>query len=60
VSRAYRVVDNHARHRVRQWLNGKHRSRGVYPVRYPATHLHDKLGLFRLERSTRSFPWAKA
>ncbi len=60
VSRAYRVVDNHARHRVRQWLNGKHRSRGAYPVRYPATHLHDKLGLYRLERSTRSFPWAKA
>ena len=23
VSRAYRAVDNHARHRLRQWLNGK-------------------------------------
>ena len=31
VSRAYRVVDNHARHRLRQWLNGKHQSRGVRP-----------------------------
>ncbi len=28
VSRAYRAVDNHARHRLRQWLNGKHRSPG--------------------------------
>jgi group II intron reverse transcriptase/maturase len=60
VSRAYRVVDNHTRHRVRQWLNGKHRSRGFHPVRYPVPYLHEKLGLFRLERSTRSFPWAKA
>ena len=23
VSRAYRTVDNHARHRLRQWLNGR-------------------------------------
>ncbi len=34
VSRAYRAVDNHARHRLRQWLNGKHRSRGVHSVRH--------------------------
>jgi RNA-directed DNA polymerase len=60
VSRAYRVVDNHARHRLRQWLNGKHRSRGVHPVRYPATHLHEELGLLQLERRTRHLPWARA
>jgi hypothetical protein len=48
VSRAYRAVDNHARHRVRQWLNGKHRSRGVRPVRQAAMYLHRELGLIRL------------
>ena len=52
VSRAYRAVDNHARHRLRQWLNGKHRSRGVHPIRYPATYLHEELGLLQLERRT--------
>ena len=60
VSRAYRAVDNHARHRLRQWLNGKHRSRGVHPIRYPATYLHEELGLLQLERRTRNLPWAKA
>jgi len=60
VSRAYRAVDNQARHRLRQWLNGKHRSRGVHPVRYPATYLHEKLGLLQLERRTRNLPWATA
>lgn len=48
VSRAYRAVDNHARHRLRQWLNGKHRSRGVRPVRQAAMYLHRELGLIRL------------
>lgn len=60
VSRAYRAVDNHARHRLRQWLNGKHRSRGVHPVRQAPVYLHDKLGLIRLERTTSTFSWAKA
>ena len=59
VSRAYRVVDNHARHRLRQWLNGKHRSRGSHPVRLPAAYLHRKLGLFQLTRSTNNLLWAK-
>jgi group II intron reverse transcriptase/maturase len=60
VSQAYRIVDNHARHRLRQWLNGKHRSRGQHPVRYPAAYLHGKLGLFQLAGSTSNLPWAKA
>jgi len=60
VSRAFRAVDNHARHRLRQWLNGKHRSRGTHPVRQAAAYLHEKLGLFRLEGMTRNLPWAKA
>ena len=48
VSRAYRAVDNHARHRLRQWLNGKHRSRGIRPVRQAPMYLHRELGLLRL------------
>jgi group II intron reverse transcriptase/maturase len=59
VSRAYRAVDNHARHRLRQWLNGKHRSRGVHPVRQAPVYLHEKLGLLRLEKTTANFSWAK-
>ena len=59
VSRSYRVVDNHARHRLRQWLNGKHRSRGTRPVRHSQEYLHNALGLFRLEKMTKSLPWAK-
>ena len=60
VSRAYRVVDNHARHRLRQWLNGKHRSRGTRQVRHPAAYLHNGLGLLRLEGTTSNFSWANA
>lgn len=52
VSRAYRVVDNHARHRLRQWLNGKHRSRGYREVRHAPMALHRDLGLFRLSVTT--------
>jgi group II intron reverse transcriptase/maturase len=60
VSRTYRAVDNHARHRLRQWLNRKHRSRGSHPVRQAPTYLHNKLGLLRLEGTTGNLPWAKA
>jgi RNA-directed DNA polymerase len=60
VSRSYRAVDNHARHRLRQWLNGKHRSRGTHPVRQSPVYLHQKLGLLRLEKTTSNFSWAKA
>jgi len=60
VSRMYRAVDNHARHRLRQWLNGKHRSRGTHPVRHPPAYLHQGLGLLQLERTTVNLPWAKA
>jgi group II intron reverse transcriptase/maturase len=52
VSRAYRAVDNHARHRLRQWLNGKHRSRGYREVRHASMVLHRDFGLFRLAVTT--------
>ncbi len=60
VSRAYRAVDNHARHRLRQWLNGKHRSRGVHSVRYAPLYLHRDLGLLRLAPTTGNRSCAKA
>lgn len=60
VGRAYRVVDNHTRHRLRQWLNGKYRSRGVNPQRQAAAYLHRVLGLVELESTTGNLPWAKA
>ncbi len=52
VSRAHRAVDNHARHRLRQWLNGKHRSRGIREVRHAPMYLHRELGLIRLATTT--------
>jgi hypothetical protein len=60
VSRAYRAVDNHARHRLRQWLNGKHRSQGTHPVRQAPLYLHKELGLLRLSVTTANRSWAKA
>ena len=60
VSRSYRAVDNHVRQRLRQWLNGKHLSRGKRPVRHPQAYLHEKMGLLRLEKTTANLPWAKA
>jgi RNA-directed DNA polymerase len=60
VSRAYQAVDQHTRYRLRQWLRRKHQGQtrpGV--MKYPDEYLYD-LGLVRLERRTRNFPWAKA
>jgi RNA-directed DNA polymerase len=58
VSKAYRVVERHARKRLRQWLRAKHKVRGRATRRFPDAHLHDVLGLVRLSTRTRSFPWA--
>lgn len=60
VSRAYRAVDNHARHRLRQWLNGKHRSQGVRCVRHAPLYLHRDLGLLRLAPTTGNHSCANA
>jgi len=60
VSRAYRAVDNHARQRLRQWLNGKHLSQGVPPVRHAPLYLHRELGLYRLAPTTGNRSWANA
>jgi len=60
VSRAYRAVDSHVRYRLRQWLCAKHKVQGRGTSRYPDEYLYEKLGLIRLEATTRNFPWAKA
>lgn len=60
VSQAYRAVDAHARHRLRQWLRRKHKRRGREPKYYLDEHLYDTLGLVYLPRRTRDLPWANA
>jgi group II intron reverse transcriptase/maturase len=58
VSNAYRVIDRHARRRLRQWLCAKHKLRWPATKRYPEAALHHKLGLVQLSPRTTSFPWA--
>jgi RNA-directed DNA polymerase len=60
VGASYRAVDRHARHRLRQWLRGKHKLRSRGTSRFPDQYLHDVLGLVRLSDLPKSFPWAKA
>jgi RNA-directed DNA polymerase len=58
VSRAYRAVERHACHRLRQWLCAKHKQRGSGTKRYSDEILFGELGLVRLTARTRSLPWA--
>ena len=60
VSMAYRAVDGHTRHRLRQWLCHKHKVQGQGRKRFKDEYLYQKLGLFRLERFSTNLPWAKA
>jgi len=60
VSKAYRGVDGHARDRLRWWLRKKHKVKGSGKGRFPDEYLYETLGLYRLETTTRSLPWAKA
>jgi group II intron reverse transcriptase/maturase len=50
VSKAYRKVNGHACHRVRQWLCAKFKVRGHGRRRFPDQHLYQKLGLYQLQR----------
>jgi RNA-directed DNA polymerase len=50
VSKAYRVVDSHVRHRVRQWLCAKFKVQGQGKTRFPDRYLHQELGLYQLQR----------
>ena len=58
VSQAYRVVAEHTRRRLRQWLCAKHQRKGAGTARYSDQLLHDTFGLVRLAARTASFPWA--
>jgi group II intron reverse transcriptase/maturase len=58
VSKAYRAIDQHARHRLRQWLRDKHP--GAARKKYTDKALHQVLGLVRLTERTSSFPWASS
>jgi RNA-directed DNA polymerase len=59
VSTAYRAVDGYATMRLRLWLRTKHKLSGRANGMFPDTHLYGALGLVRLDRRTRNFPWAK-
>ena len=59
VSRAYRAIVRHVRHRLRQWLCDKHKVKSRGTSRFPDQYLDDTLGLIRLSARTKSFPWAK-
>ena len=60
VSKAYRAVDSYVANRLRRWLCKKHKIRGAGTSRFPDSYLADTLGLARLQKRTRNFPWAKA
>jgi RNA-directed DNA polymerase len=51
VSNAYRTVDGHVRHRVRQWLCAKFKVRGQGKTRFPDQHLYETLKLYQLQRT---------
>ena len=52
VSKAYRIVDRHVRHRLRQWLCAKHKVQGQGTSQYPDEYLEQTLGLIRLQTRT--------
>ncbi len=60
VSPAYKILDRQCYERLRQWLRRKHKLHVQGFARFPSAYVYDTLGLIRLERKTRSFPWAKA
>jgi RNA-directed DNA polymerase len=50
VRAAYRIVDTHVCHRLRQWLGRKHHVQGTSRSRFSDPYLNDKLGLVKLQR----------
>jgi group II intron reverse transcriptase/maturase len=49
VQQAYRLVDNHVRYRLRQWLKAKYKVRGPEKARFPKGYLYETLGLHGLQ-----------
>ena len=60
VSKAYRSIDRHTAHRLRQWLCAKHKVAGQGTKRYSNEVLYQEHGLVRLGPRTANLPWAKA
>jgi RNA-directed DNA polymerase len=48
VSKAYRSINSHTRHRVRQWLCAKFKVQGQGERRFSDIYLYQKLGLYQL------------
>jgi RNA-directed DNA polymerase len=59
VSKAYRSVTAHMRHRLRQWLAWKHQVQGLQYSRYADSYLHETLGLLRIQRRPVNLSCAK-
>ena len=53
MSKAYRNIDSHTRYRVRQWLCAKFKVPGQGKNCFPDQYLHQKLGLYQLQRTKR-------
>jgi RNA-directed DNA polymerase len=51
VHKAYRSINSHVRHRVRQWLCAKFKVQGQGKTRYPDAYLYQELRLYQLRRS---------
>jgi group II intron reverse transcriptase/maturase len=60
VSKAYRIVDSHVGHRLKMWLNSKHKVGCVGEKRFVSAVEACQLGLVRLQGRTGSLPWATA
>ena len=60
VQKAYRLVDNHVRYRLRRWLKAKYKVRGPGKTRFPKGHLYETLGLYSLRGWAGCSPCAKA
>ena len=58
VGRVYNLVDRHVEHRLRMWLNCKHRLACVGGKRFIDEATASKLGLERLSWRAGSIPWA--
>lgn len=48
VSTAYRNIDFHVQHRLRQWLTAKHKRAGQGTAQFPNEYLYQELGLTQL------------
>jgi len=59
LSPAYRALQSHTRHRVRQWLQRKFKARGRGISRFPDEYLEETLGLLNLTKLRDNYSRAK-